>query len=65
MIAIYSPHTVRNCSGDQNFKERHSYTDNPNASRRRAATRGRARTSTRAREPHTQTARHSWRSVFP
>ena len=23
MIAIYSPHTVRNCSGDQNFKERH------------------------------------------
>ena len=23
MIVIYSPHTVRRCSGAQNFKERH------------------------------------------
>jgi hypothetical protein len=23
MIAIYSPHTVRRCSGDQNFRDRH------------------------------------------
>jgi hypothetical protein len=24
MIARYSPHTVRRCSGDQNFSDRHS-----------------------------------------